>query len=266
MKHRSIWVTFAAFLVFTFLFSQDFLARLAWQKYRAPGIALALASQDAELLIKLGHYYFNGGAYNLSLAEQAYKKSLRANPKIILAHYQLARVYFVKGENNLAIEEINKELDINPANLRALYVRGLIYGYRNSPGDLALAEDDFRRFTAWAPTEWAGHNDLAWILEKQGKHEEAKISLLAALEKASNGTQNPWLWNGIGVAELNLKDYSMAKKSFERARELAKNLTLSDWQKAYPGNDPTAYESGIREFQNAIAKNLRKTDSVDNTI
>src|SRR3990172_10167699 len=147
MNSRHIWVSISAILLFGFLLSRGY--------------------GDAGFLMRQGNFYFNGGAYDLEKAERAFQRAVRIEPGILWGHYQLARIYFVKGNFDKAIEEINKELEANPENLRSLYVRGLIYGYRNQFGDLELVENDFRRFTYWAPSEWAGYNDLAWILSKE---------------------------------------------------------------------------------------------------
>ena len=250
-----------AVAVFVFLFSRDSLARLAWQKYHSPAASLTLAYRDTKLLMQLGNYYFGGGVYDLDKSERAYKKALRAEPGILWGHYQIARILFVGGEHNAAIDEINKELAANPENLRSLYVRGLIYGYRGQAGDLAKAEADFQRFTLWAPSEWAGYNDLAWILSKQGKYKEAKETIKRALSEIPESADNPWLWNAFGVAELNLKEYKNAAISFKKAKRLAEELTEEDWRRSYPGNNPASAEEGLSAFLKAISENLRRAKS-----
>ncbi|MDO8471229.1 MAG: tetratricopeptide repeat protein, partial [bacterium] len=202
-----------------------------------------------------------GGEYNLDIAEKAYQKAVSINPEILWGHYQLARIYFVKGDFNLALEEIAKELEANPENLRSLYVRGLIYGYRNQAGDLAKAEADFQRFIEWAPSEWAGYNDLAWILSKRGKYKEVKETIAAAFHEISESGNNPWLWNALGVAELNLKEYKNAELSFGKAKQLTERLTEEDWRRSYPGNNPASAEEGLSSFLQAIDENLRRAES-----
>ncbi len=254
-----VWILILTVLVFGFLFLQDAIAKIAWQKYRNAETAIVL-TKDAKLALEIGNYYFNGpGGYDLKKSEQAFKKAVAINDKILWGHYQLARVYFVKGEKNKALEEINKELAANPENLRSLYVRGLIYG---SSGKLAEAEVDFKRFVVWFPSEWAGYNDLAWILAKEEKYEEAKEVLLEALKKVGRAEKNPWLWNSLGVAELNLREYANARKSFTKAKESANMLSLKDWQNAYPGNNPVESERGLADFKRAIEENLKRS-SVD---
>lgn len=260
MKPWHLWISIAAIFIFGILFSQDTLARLAWQKIHRPAMALALLNKDEKLAMQLGSYYFNGGAYNLKRAKTAYKKALKSDYDPLWANYQLARVYFVEGNYPKALEYINKELGVYPENLRSLYVRGLIYGYQ---GNLSEAEDDFKKFTSWAPKEWGGYNDLAWILSKQRKYKEAGETIKKALAEVPNADKNSWLWNSLGVAELNLKEYEKAKTSFKKAKILAQNLSPAEWKKSYPGNNPRDVESGLEAFRNALEENLKRAD-VDN--
>ena len=241
MRSRHVWFSIFAVLLFGFLLSQGY--------------------GDAELLMREGNYYFGGGEYDLEEAESAFKRAVRIEPGILWGHYQLARIYFIKGDSAKALEEINKELEANPENLRSLYVRGLIYGF---VGRFREAEEDFGRFVAWAPKEWAGYNDLAWILSSRGKYKEAKEIIEQAMKEALGAQENPWLWNSLGVAKLNLKENSAAIKSFERAEQLAEKLTLADFSKAYPGNNPQDIEGGLRAFREAISENLRKAGDVNN--
>lgn len=265
MKQWHLLVSIIAAIGLGLLFSQDALARLAWQKYGRPDVALRLIRQDADFAMLLGNYYFGGtigkSEYVLGRAERAYQKALRARPGILWGHYQLGRIYFMKGEYGQALDEIEKELAANPENLRSLYVRGMIYGYRGYPGDLEKAEADFRRFTQWAPKEWAGYNDLAWILSKLGKYQEAKETMLSAFREIPEADKNPWLWNALGVAELNLKKYANAADSFKKAESLAEKLTLEEWRHSYPGNDPASAEEGLSAFLKAIDQNLRRAES-----
>jgi len=257
----SVWFLIVITIILVFVSNQNALANFVWQKYRLANAALTLNRSDANLAIFIGNYYFNGvigsREYSPDISRKAYKKAISIDPKILWGHYQLARIYFTKGDFNKAIEEINKELEYNPENLRSLYVRGLIFGYR---GNLANAEADFRRFTEWAPKEWAGYNDLAWVLAKEGKYKEAKETLFKAQEEISEADKNPWLWNALGVAQLNLEEYQKAKKSFEKAKELAEKLTIAGWQRAYPGNNPQSAESGLTAFREAIAANIQAVE------
>jgi tetratricopeptide (TPR) repeat protein len=239
-------------------FHRDEAARVVFEA-RVPQAALLLVSTDENLLKAIGEHYFGKGDYNLALAEEAYRKLLHVNPETPLAHYELARIYFAQGNFLKALSEINTELAKHPDNKRALYVRGLIYGYKNDSDDLRRAEADFRSFTEWSTGEWAGYNDLVWILVKQKKFNAAKTAITTAFEKAHGSSTNPWLWNSLGVVELHLGNTESAHQAFARAHELAFSLEKEIFQNAYPGNDPRSTEHGFAEFKNSIAENMEKT-------
>src|SRR3989338_1757379 len=235
-QKKHVYISIFAVLLFGFLFFQE------------PKI------KDAAEAMRLGNYYFNGaGGYDLEKAERAFKKAIAMDSEILWGHYQLARVYFVKGEKDKALEEINKELEANPANLRSLYVRGLIYGAMGRPQE---AEADFSRFVRWAPKEWAGYNDLAWILAKEGKYADAEKVAGEGIKEAIGGEENAWLWNSLGVAQLNLKKYNDAEKSFRKALKLARNMTENEWARAYPGNNPEESARGLDAFKIAVQANF----------
>jgi len=273
-KHRyqrlSHWLVFGLGLCLfamaaTVYWCGDAEARYVWRQWHSPALAIALDRSDAPLMMEIGNAYFGaiiiGRAaprYNPALAERAFEKALLMSPGILWGHYSLARIAFARGDFTTALVEVNAELTANPENLRSLYIRGLIYGYRNLPGDLALAEADFTRFVAWTPTEWAGYNDLAWILAKEGKYAEVESVMTRALTKVSDAQENPWLWNMLGVARLNLGDDLGAAVALTNALTYARSLTLADWREAYSGNSPAGGREGLEAFRAGIEENLAK--------
>lgn len=218
--------------------------------------AYALNFNDANLAMQEGNYYFAGGAYVLPKAERAISLAIKLRPTAPMQHYMLARVLFSEGKFDEALTAINTELQINPENQRSLYVRGLIYLYRQQSGDLGRAAADFSQFTKWAPGEWAGYNDLAFTLEKEAEFPAAVRVLTQALSKVPQGTKNAWLWNSLGVAQLNLLEYPQAINSFKNALALAKKLTTVNWRRDYSGDNPANDSASLRQFITAIQKNL----------
>lgn len=253
-KWPLVLVSIAAVALLVFQ-QQDALARFFWSR-GAPYLAIFLNKDDVDLAMQLGNYYFGGGDYDLGKARQAYTKAITINSSVLWGHYQLARIYFSEGNFEKALEEINAELTTNPENLRSLYIRGLIYGYS---GRIIASIQDFQRFTEWAPSEWAGFNDLSWILAKAGDYEGAATVAETGIRNATGGGENPWLWNSLGVAELNLKHYTEAQTAFERALTRASALSKEDWRESYPGNDPEEASGGLEEFRGAIEENLRRS-------
>ncbi len=195
-------------------------------------------------------YYFNNGAYDLGKAEKWYRLALTVAPELRNARYQLARINFIKYDFDKALAEINAELLSNPQNQRSYYIKGLISGYRQ---DYAAAIDAFKKFIEWSPKEWAGYNDLAWVYHQAGMYKEAEETSSKGLEMAP---ENPFLMNALGAADLGLKKYSEARKIFEKSRELAANMTVEDWQRAYPGNNPVFAQNNFEKFKADIRQNL----------
>ncbi|HUY62479.1 MAG TPA: tetratricopeptide repeat protein [Candidatus Paceibacterota bacterium] len=221
----------------------------------AAPLILVLDERDAQLAFDVGSYAFGLGAYDLPLAEHAFRRVVAIDPSMLWGHYELARILLVENRLPEAEAAADGELSYHPDNFRTYYVRGLIRAYR---GDLAGAESDFTTFVSWAPTEWAGYNDLAWVLGQEGKYAEAKTLLERGVTMATGGEENPWLWNNLGVQELNLNEFAVAANAFERAQTLAAGLTEASWVAAYPGNDPAMSAAGIKSFQDAIAVNLAR--------
>ncbi|MBT9164734.1 MAG: hypothetical protein DDT23_00739 [candidate division WS2 bacterium] len=222
-----------------------------WTYTKIAPLATLVSPKDAVLRFEIGNYYFGGGAYDIEKAEKYYLEALKIDPALHGPHYQLARIYFVQGRFYLAMQEINKEIEMYPEFKRSYYVRGLIYGYS---GRLEEAADDFKEFLKWKPDSWAGKNDLAWIYFQQGKYTETGDAARAGLKVAPD---NPWLLNALGVSLLNTGDKKGAKEAFIKALEIVATMSPKDWGRAYPGNDPSIYREGLTKMKESIEENLK---------
>ncbi len=231
--------------------------RFVWQQLHAGMLASVLSPSDPNLFFDMGNYYFGGGAYDLKKAEAYFRKALTLDPSMEGPHYQLARVYFIRSDFPDALAEINAELALHPDFGRSYYVRGLIYGYS---GQLAKAEADFKAFLAWKPESWAGNNDLAWIYFQEGKYAEARDTARTGLKIEPN---NPWLWNSLGVALLNMDDKKGAKEAFAKALSILATMSEASWGAAYPGNNPDIYTEGFLKMKSSLEENMRLLSTGD---
>lgn len=213
----------------------------------------------ADLAAKPAGYYFNGGAYDLKLAETFYRVAAFFEPESPFFHYQLARVFFVENKLMEAKSEIDLALNRDPANQRAFYIRGLIDGFA---GEYNEAVADFEKFTAWSPEEWAGWNDLAWANYKAGDFNKAREAALAGLKISE---ANPWLLNNLGLAYAGLGEEAKARKALEAAKKYASSLAVEDWRAAYPGNDPTSDLWSLAEFRSDLRHNAALVSQADLT-
>jgi tetratricopeptide (TPR) repeat protein len=212
-------------------------------------------SDNAEVLFYLGSRHLGGGGrYDLLSSERYLTSAERIDPSLYLVHYQLARVYFLTTRYTLALNEVNKEIKNSPNFSRNYYLRGLIYGYDKK---LPEAASDFEEFINREPDEWAGYNDLAWILFQLGDYRGVKESM----EQILVSVRNAWLLNAYGVALLNLGELEAAHNAFTEARELASRMSPEEWGTAYIGNDPRIYGTGLEEMRRNIDENLERVNN-----
>lgn len=212
----------------------------------------------------LGDYYFNhgpdaDGTYNLELARHHFEKALADNPAgDSLAWYQLGRIDFLEGKFDAALYKFDQQIqyfgDSQPS---VYYMIALTHGYRarmwEREESWKAAADNFRRYLDFDPDSPWARTDLAWVYFAQGKYQEMLSPLKVGLEK---NPDNPWLLNMYGLALLNTGEKEKAREQFIRAKEMAGKLTAEEWGQSYPGNDPSAWSQGLREFRQAIEVNL----------
>lgn len=146
-------------------------------------------------LIDLATLYLNRG--ELDLAELYALKAVNFDPNFPDAHYIAGNVYFKKKQFNEAYSEFQKVLDVDPMKSYGLVFSSQVRG-------LPL----YVMLTACA-------------IELK-KYSDAVIYGENALKISSN---NPDIFNNLGIAYANLGVFSEAKRCFERALELDPNNT-----------------------------------------
>ncbi len=237
------------------------LSSFVWNKYHWGEVALALGTTDAKVLRDIGEQHYGSTfsrEYRPVLAEKAYVKLIEVDPQQKGIYVQLARIYFVQGKLVEALDMVEKEMEISPENPLPYYMRGLIYGYRNQAGDLERAEADFKKYTEVRPDEWAGYNDLAWVMLKQGKYKEVEVLLSEAIVMREEFGVNPWILNSLGVAMLNGGQYAKAAEIFDGALTLSEQVTPEQWHAAYSGNSPDSILNDLAGFRASIKRNLER--------
>ncbi|MEK9183911.1 MAG: tetratricopeptide repeat protein, partial [Patescibacteria group bacterium] len=204
----------------------------------------------AEQFFNRANYYFGAETYNLNKAEKYFKIASKIEYQFPEVHHQLARIAFLKGDFEQALKEINIQIGIDPNLTTSYYVRGLINGYTKN---FNQAEIDFKKFLSQDANNWAAYNDLSWIYFQKGDY-------LKTAETARKGlvynTDNPWLLTSLGTALFNLNKRDEARLTLEKALTIFEHLTATQWQEAYPGNNPAIAEEGLRIIKEKINFNL----------
>ena len=232
------------------------LAAFLWQRCRMPGMAL-FVNPEVECAMRIGNDYFNvsgDGTYDLGRARRYFLRALQLDSNTPEAWHQLARIDFLQRNFSSALEKINTQIALHGERFMAsYYIRGLICGYIGTPECLGQAEEDFTRFLAWDPNNWAARNDLAWISFQQGEYERAEAVASQGLQDSPG---NPWLLNMRGIVLLNLGLKQEAGALFEQARSAIESMTEADWHTAYPGNHPGVAAQGIEEMKRTVEFNM----------
>lgn len=247
----AIGVLFSALIIYIFLSSGE----------KSVDIATGPVLTDN---FNLGQYYFNqdenpDGAYDLTLAYEYYQADIdderTQNP---LSWYQMGRIDFLRGHFFAAIHNFERQLEyFNDEVPNVYYMLGLTYGYKarqtESAEDWELAEVYFKQAVDYFPDQPWPKVDLAWIYFAQGKYE----AMLPILEDGLNQhSQNAWLLNMYGLALLNTDQPAEAHEYFLAAKASAEQVTVEEWGRNYPGNNPNSWPIGLREMREAIDHNI----------
>jgi Tfp pilus assembly protein PilF len=191
--------------------------------------------------------------YDVDRAQALFEKTVQLDPKYPMAHHELARIYFLRNELDVAQLQIDKELEVNkhpdPA---SYYVRALIEGYS---ANYSTAEKDYEMYFKVTPANWAGINDYSWVLLKDNKPAQAHAALTWGLK---NWPTNPWLLSNDATALYELGRYADAATMAKKAKPFVDELTVQDWLIAYPGNDPTLAQAGLDNFKQTTQTDLTK--------
>lgn len=226
--------------------------------------ALGEFSIDDQDPFYLGQYYFNhdddpAGPYDLVLAREYFEKAISEDPEgHPLQWYQLARIDFIEGKFHAALYRLDKQIEYFGDSVpNVYYMVGLTNGYKARRGgdqeDWEKGAEGFEKYLEYDQgSPWA-RTDLSWIYFAQGKYKE----MIPVLEEGLLfHPEHAWLLNMYGLALMNTNRRDEAKEQFLKARVSASKLTVTDWGKAYPGNNPEDWTQGLKEFQGAIEKNL----------
>lgn len=193
--------------------------------------------------------------YDLARAERMFRTAARLDPTTPYVYHELARIEFLRGNFETALQLIDHEIETaGDSNPNAYYVRGLIEGYM---GKYADAANDYAAYLSTDPNNWAAINDYSWILLKAGRSQDA----LAAL---SHGViihpDNPWLLNSYSIALYETGDIAGAREAASSAVAAANTVTQAQWLHAYPGNDPDVAAQGIAALRRAALDNMNRVE------
>ncbi|HSC46396.1 MAG TPA: protein kinase [Candidatus Acidoferrum sp.] len=168
-------------------------------------------------------------------------------------YVSLGRLHSALSKNDLALQEFQKALTINPRDAEAISGMAGVY---ERMGRIQDAEQSYKRAIALKPDYWDGYNSLANFYDRQGKTAEA----IAQYQRVIGLTpDNPAAYSNLGAEYTSVGDAPSNEKA-EAA--FKKSLELSPTYAAY-ANLGNLYmgESRYQEAADATRKALELNGS-----
>lgn len=132
---------------------------------------------------------------------------------------ELAAAYFGRGQMDVALEEVNRVLAIDPNQVGAHNLRGLILA---NQGEAAAAEASFRRALALAPRDVDAMQNYSWFLCQQKRYAEADAQFEQTLALPTNREPARTLL-AQGVCRAFAGQLEAAERTLTRSYEIDPN-------------------------------------------
>lgn len=237
------------------------------QRYDKPGnldqaVAALSGAVNADPQFALG-YAGLGEAYRLKfqldknpkwteLALDNATKATSLNNSLASAYVTLGRVHDALGENDLALTEFQRALQLDPRNADAL--TGEAHSYQNA-GRTADAEGAYKKAIALRPDYWDGYNSLGNFYDGQGRYNEAIAQFQHAIELTPD---NAAIYSNLGATYVDAND----PKDFPKAEAaLRKSIELSPSYGAYANlGDLLLVQNSFAESAAVTEKALQMND------
>ena len=246
---------------------EDYLKALGYmQRYDKPG-NLDLAIQSLQNSVQtdprfaLGYAQL-GEAYRLknrvdqnpnwlAEAQANCKKAAELDNRIPAVHVTLGRIHDSLGHHDLALQEFQRALDIDPHDAAAL--NGLARAYENS-GRTADAEAALQKAAALRRDSWDAYDELGNFYDRQGKFQQAIQQYQHALQLTPDNAQ---VYLNLGATYLDSGD---PKLQADAERALKKSVELSPSYQAYANLGALylteqRYGESVSSTQNALKFN-----------
>lgn len=189
----------------------------------SPDFALALGKLGEAYTLK---YEVDANPDSLKLARTLCTRAIALDNRITAPYAALAALDGIAGQNELAAQEYQHVLDLDPKNVEALTGIALLY---KREGQIDKAEQAYLRAAALRPDDWMGYNYLGNFYDDVGRHREAIIQLQHAMTLAPD---NAYVYCNLGAAYLNSGDPALfvdTEKAFK------KSISLNPTYQAYAG-------------------------------
>jgi len=178
-------------------------------------------SNDIFLLNNLGLTYYKLG--NDDQAVENFNKALQINPRFLDAYINLAEVKKNQSKNDEAIEILKKCLNSNPNNFVLNFALANNY---QSIGNFNEAKRFYEECLKIEPQNSMVDKSLSMIIDYSKEGEVHLKSMRGKLSKTNDKTSQMYLNFSIGKAFEDLKNYKEAFKFFQKGNDLKNEMVV----------------------------------------
>jgi len=191
--------------------------------------ALNQTTEDVPALSKGVVYNYRGRAYGMSgnydLAIQDYNKAIELNPKYALAYTNRGFAYGRQGNSDLAIQDFTKAIKLDPNDAATYSNRGIAYSNRgvaySDKGNYDLAIQDYNKALELEPNLAEAYNNRGDAYRIRGEPDRAIRDFNKALELEPNYAA---AYNNRGIVYYGKNNSYLAIRDFNKALELDPKL------------------------------------------
>ena len=182
--------------------------------------AVAMAPMSARAHDNLGLTWMGVKKYDLALEE--FNKTLELNPQYYLAYYNAGVAYQLQGDLEKAKQAYENSLKINPGYFRSYYNVGIVY---KSLGELDKAVSSYDKAISIDPRHPFVYNNLGVVLTEKGDYKWAEdvfkkaIVINPGYEKA---------YYNLGNVYFRIKEYDKAAEAYREAVRLRPDYKEAD--------------------------------------
>jgi serine/threonine-protein kinase len=142
-------------------------------------------------------------------------QAAQLDDRLPVVYVTLGRMHSSLGKADLALQEFQRALDLNPRDPSALLGQAGAY---ERIGRTADAEATFKKAVALRPDYWDGYSSLGLFYLRQRRYDEAIQQLRRVLELTPDNAQT---YSNLGVALHNSQKNVEAEAAYKKAIELA---------------------------------------------
>jgi len=183
-------------------------------------------ASNAGAYVKRGDIYYDIAEYDKAIMD--YTKAIELMPEVVYGYYARAQAYEKAGQIENALQDLGYALELSPSSANIYYRRGLIYANRLGENERAI--EDFFKSLDLEPENVQYMNSLTYALLANGDTGDALLVINEGLKRQPNNFSildtRGEVYEAMGRYEEALADYTRAKELLALEAEPEQRLEI----------------------------------------